>query len=345
METSTTLFISLVFILLGISCSNDIDLTSDWKDVPIVYGILSRTDSVHYIRVEKAFLDEEKSALETAKISDSLYYPNAVVQIKKLNSNEAPLVFQEVDAAQEGYPREDGLFATAPNIIYKLEMPSGTFLEAETDYELLVDRGDNFLLVTSETTVISDINITAPKIAELSTPFNWGDYDWQLTIRWRAKVPTAFFDVVFYIHLEEFDIDDSLEPKPVVLEWVVKRNQLARSASSNGIISMETSVSAENFYRFIAAKLESQPEVFRKFKSMDLMIRSGGSEFLEYIQLRQANFGITSSQVIPEYSNLSSGIGLFSSKNKIVLEGYQVNSSTIDSLIDGMHTKDLNFRW
>jgi len=345
MKTATiTLFIS-VFLLLFISCSNDIDLTSEWKDVPIVYGLLSRTDSVHYIRIEKAFLDDDKNALEIAQIADSIYYPNAFVQIQKLNSDEDPLIFQRVDAALEGYEREDGIFATTPNYVYKMELPSGEFLEENVEYEFLLDRGDNFPIVKAQSTIISDIDITAPKVSDLSTPFNWGDYNWSLNIRWRAKEPTSFFDIVFYVHLEEYDVNNPFVAKPITLEWVIKKNLLSRTAANNGIISMQQGVPAENFYKFLAAKLEPQNGVIRKFKSMDLLIRSGGQEFLEYIQLRQANFGITSSQVIPEYSNLSSGIGLFSSKNKILLEGYQVTNGTIDSLINGEHTRDLNFQF
>ena len=344
MKTKLPFLIAFVFLLLGNSCSNEIDLTSDWIDVPIVYGLLSKTDSIHYIRIEKAFLDDNRSALDIAQIPDSVYYPNASVEIKKLNSSDAPLVFEKVDAALEGYEREDGVFATSPNYIYKMILPDGESLEAGTDYELTLDRGENFPIVTAQTTIISDIEVTAPKIPDLSTPLNWGDFGWELKIRWRAKAPTAFFDVVMLVHIEEYNVNNPTEPELITLEWLLKKNQLSSGASNNGIISMSMSVPAENFYRFISAKLDSKPGVYRKFKDMDLLIRSGGPEFLEFIQLRQVNFGITSTQVIPEYSNLSTGLGIFSSRNKILLEGYQVTNGTIDSLIDCDWTRDLNFQ-
>jgi len=147
-----------------------------------------------------------------------------------------------------------------------------------------------------------------------------------------------------FVNIEEYDVDNPTEPELITLEWLVKNNQLARTPSSNGIISMITTVPAESFFTLIAAKLEPKNGVYRKFKDMDLLIRSGGPEFLDFIKLQQANYGITSSQVIPEYSNLSSGLGIFSSRNKILLEGYEVTSATIDSLIDSDRTRDLNFR-
>ena len=68
------------------SCSNDFDLVDTWKDIPIVYGLLNVNDSVQYIRVEKAFLDEETSALVIAQEPDSLYYGNISVELEERNS-------------------------------------------------------------------------------------------------------------------------------------------------------------------------------------------------------------------------------------------------------------------
>ena len=187
-------------------------------------------------------MDDEISALEIAQIADSVYYPNASVQIKKLNSTEEALVFERVDATLEGVEREEGIFTTSPNYIYKMQLPVGESFEAGSEYELTLDRGEDFPIVTAQTTIIADLEVTAPKAPDISIPLNWGDYRWELKIRWRAKAPTAFFDVVILIHIEEYNIDDPTEPEIITLEWVLKKNQLARNASNNGTISMEVAV-------------------------------------------------------------------------------------------------------
>lgn len=61
------LLLLLPFGLFLSACANDFDVTAPWKEIPVVYGILSPQDSAHYIRVEKAFVDPEKSALEIAR--------------------------------------------------------------------------------------------------------------------------------------------------------------------------------------------------------------------------------------------------------------------------------------
>ena len=53
-KTLLTLFL-LTFLA---SCDNDLEITSDWKDIPVVYGILNSQDSVNYVKLNKAFLGQ-----------------------------------------------------------------------------------------------------------------------------------------------------------------------------------------------------------------------------------------------------------------------------------------------
>ena len=47
--------IALAFIA---SCDNDLDIIAEWKDISVVYGILNAQDSVHYVKLNKAFLGQ-----------------------------------------------------------------------------------------------------------------------------------------------------------------------------------------------------------------------------------------------------------------------------------------------
>jgi len=35
----------LLLLFLATACSNDFELTSDWKDIPVVYGLISKKDT------------------------------------------------------------------------------------------------------------------------------------------------------------------------------------------------------------------------------------------------------------------------------------------------------------
>jgi len=72
---TTTLYLLIILAILGItSCSNEFTLTAPAQEIPIVYGLLSRADDTHYIRVERAFIEEATSGLELAQQADQLYF-------------------------------------------------------------------------------------------------------------------------------------------------------------------------------------------------------------------------------------------------------------------------------
>ena len=81
----------------------------------------------------------------------------------------------------------------------------------------------------------------------------------------------------------------------------------------------------------------------RVYRGLDFVIDAGGEDLWNYIQVGNANTGITSAQEIPRYTNISEGLGLFSSRSSLVAEGYGIHQRTRDSLIDGSITAHLNF--
>ncbi|MBK8706480.1 MAG: hypothetical protein IPN33_24890 [Saprospiraceae bacterium] len=116
-------------------------LEAEWKDIPVVYAFLDPTDSVHYVRVEKAFLQQGGDAREIAQIADSLYYDNATVQLQKVGSSQL-YTLEKVDGNLEGFPREGGVFATAPNYLYKIRQ-SNINLVGGNEVRFILNRGDD----------------------------------------------------------------------------------------------------------------------------------------------------------------------------------------------------------
>src|ERR1044071_7961899 len=83
------------FFLLGLTalialtgCEKDFEVAAPYKDIMLVYGIIDPLDSAHYIRIQKAFLDENKSAIEMSKIPDSSYFSNLAVKIQEYTGTD-----------------------------------------------------------------------------------------------------------------------------------------------------------------------------------------------------------------------------------------------------------------
>ena len=82
----------------------------------------------------------------------------------------------------------------------------------------------------------------------------------------------------------------------------------------------------------------------RKFISMNPVVIAGGKELAEFIRIKQANTGLTGSELVPTYTNLSEGLGLFTSKSTASRGELTLTPPTRDSLRNGQFTKTLNFQ-
>ena len=107
------LFISVFFV----SCKTDFDITSEWKDITVVYGLLDQSDSVHLIKINKAFLGDG-NALQYATIEDSSSYGNNL-EVKLVEKNGTSVVQDIVFDTTSYYPKDSGLFYYPHQLLYK----------------------------------------------------------------------------------------------------------------------------------------------------------------------------------------------------------------------------------
>ena len=69
---SILLFLSLIFIT---SCSTKLDVNAEYKDITVVYGLLNQNDSIHYIKINKAFIGDDNAYYMAADPKLSNYNP------------------------------------------------------------------------------------------------------------------------------------------------------------------------------------------------------------------------------------------------------------------------------
>ena len=312
-----------------LSCDNELNVTADWKDIPIVYGILSPVDSLHYIRIEKAFLDPTTSALEQAQIADSFYYASLDAVIVDVASGER-FQLEEIDGNLEGLVRDEGTFAASPNLLYRVTQDD-IRLKANQRYRLEINRSDRLPLVTAETVITQKPQIKRPFFQELLR----FQYPNQFKVLWQEAENAFFYDVRLIFHYAETDPDNQGELIEKSLNWRIARN----------VTFSEVEILGITFYEYLRAELEASPSINRVFRAIDVEVQSGGLELFEFRKIQQANTGITSvGGDIPQYTNLSEGLGILTSSNSDLEKGYELHPETMDSLRFGSITGPLNFQ-
>ncbi len=326
----------VAFIFCGIffACANDLDLIEEGNDIPIVYGLLSAQDTAQYLRVEKAFADESISAVDLAMDPSNLYYENArVALIHEATGQE--YIFEEVDGNAEGYQREEGIFANAPNTLYKKLSSEINLIEGDS-YRLEVLKDDSDIPVTAQTLLVANSCIKKPGEMGLIDLRPNSTY----TLQWRGNETLALFDIYFEINVLEKDnsvAGSAFQPR--TYEWKV----LEGFAVEPDVGNIEHQLDGINFYSFMSGALEKDPKWERVFRDINVIILGGGVELQDYRSVGLANLGITSSQDIPVFTNLSEGRGIFSSITRSEVLNVPLNGLSLDSLTTNALTRDLGF--
>ena len=103
----------------------------------------------------------------------------------------------------------------------------------------------------------------------------------------------------------------------------------------------EYQIYGQAFYQFIGRSVKDDPSIYRestKFK-MDFIFTVGAEEFYTYYLINKPSTSINDN--IPDYTNLSSGKGLFSSRSTRIYPDKELNNASRDSLIYGLFTRGL----
>lgn len=335
----------ILFVCLSLaSCSNEIDLTADYQEISVVYGILDSANEKQYIKIMKGYLDPQTNALDQAQIADSIYYPaNLIVKITERESGKT-FDLQRVngDTLTPPITKEEGIFSTSPNILYQLSEK----LKKGNNYDLYIENPNTGKIIKSSTPLLGRFSITYPpssvinrfRIAFYKNPRG-------LEITWATPTYGKIYDLQIGFSYLEWGINQSKSEAVLkTVEYTTATGLI--SSSTNGGESLTYALEGDAFFSKLAELIPEDTSVYRAASdtAFDIRINAGEEELYKYILVNNTLLNdITQLSAKPEYTNIENGIGIFSSKASISRKGIPIGQSSLDSLSCGQFTKGLNF--
>jgi|JI7StandDraft_1071085.scaffolds.fasta_scaffold11121_5 hypothetical protein len=331
----------VVISLFLVSCSNEFELTEQGEDVPVVYGVISAQDTALYIRVEKSFVSETVSGNELALDPKNLYYDDIQVMLKHTKTGK-DFTLRRVDGNKEGYQRDQtGVFANSPNYLYKIKRSEINLIPSD-EYQIIVKKSDGQILTNATTPILNVMTDAKQDVNPKPSATLAFGYTSDFKVEFFPDNNSVIHDIILTINYREIDAKGIELRKSV--DWVAGNNTSNKVGANN----YSHSVKGISFYQFLGGNIPANDPanpVTRRFDNITLKIVSGSQAIKDYISIGQINLGITSSGEIPVYSNLSNGArGLFASKATFVREGMAITNTTMDSLRNGIYTRQLNFK-
>lgn len=346
-------YFALPALLLASACSNDFEVTAPWKEIPVTYAILDANAPAQYIRVEKAFLDEQVSALRIAQIADSLYYPAGDISVflEQLNGTTVVKSSQltRVDGRDEGIVRDSGVFANQPNWLYKLSTTGSDTLIEGAKYRLVIKRANGKPDITGTTTIPNAFRWAEPIATTLSSVVPKLNFDTagKVDVAWRTDENGVFFNVSLTMKYKETDpITGQTIGAPITLVWDMAKNVKRNDTPSTTTppLNYKGSFESPSIYEFLHDHIAPTNDRHRYFLELSFTVEGGGKEIERFLETISANSGITGAEVIPLYSNMSEGYGLLTGKNKYTQGSIRMGTQTIERIMEHPLTKALNFR-
>lgn len=311
------LLLGSLFAALFTACSTDIDINAEWKDTTLVLGLLNTDHQTHFIRIHKAFLDEERSAFEVAQIQDSLYYNNLIVKVERIRGTTVLETYTcvQIDTAI----LQPGIFASPDLILYRFSTDS--VLDVNSTYRLVVETPFNNV-VTSELNPIG-----FPRNLPNGLPPNTIPPPNYAGINWSSQVPQVFlaqpanarrYDMTVRIYYDEwnrFTVTPTDTPglQLKYLDWKAELNQQFDVINSNSVTQLR--VPGRNMFSFMNSSIPKDESLNRRLRGTLFVFDFADDDLNTFLQINNPSSSLV--DVRPTFTNITNGIGIFAARRSV----------------------------
>lgn len=331
MKYFALLLILLPFILTFNSCKTDFDVTADYKDITVVYGILNQNDTVHYIRINKAFLGDG-NALEYAQNPDSSSYgANIDVTLEEVAESGGTNVMNLDTITLTN--KDSGTFYYPNHLVYTVK----AVLHPKSTYNLKIRNRKNGNEVSSSTKLVHDFSVTKPISGTKSLNFKKASTSSQ-KFEWISAVNGRLYQPVLLFYFKE-----TSSPGDTIIRSIEWPFSSKRSTSLGGGEYMAVEYLNAEFFNICNSKIPyadlslENAVLGRKADHVELIFTVVADDFSTYLDVSEPATGVLMEK--PEYSNITNGIGVFSARYRKTLT-FQLGK---DTQMDLWNSTDIKF--
>ena len=332
--TSLLRFLLPALFLFG--CSTDLEINAPYKNITIVYGLMSTKDAsdVHFVKINKAFLGDG-DAFVFAQVRDSNEYRNdeLLARVEQLSNGQVVNTWTLNDTVITD--REPGTFYSPDQTLYYFT----AVLDEASEYRIVCDvKGEQ---ITARTAIVNNFSIQSadanPNIT-INLKVSNGYADWELnwsTGRYGKRYET-------YYRFNYGEVRGVGDTTWVSITRLMGVNTAAGDITDNVNESMNASLVGEDFFRGIGNLVVEDPTVIKRvYKGIDFLFEVAGEDFHTYLTLANPTTGIVEER--PDFTNVTNGYGLFSSRYSKQVIGKRLSNDSVDELVNGQYTGTLRF--
>jgi hypothetical protein len=334
------------------SCETKVDLTGEYKDTTIVYGLIDLRAEKQVFRINKTFLGEG-DAFDMALIGDSSEYNTADVEawLEFGNNLTVQLNPEIVPQRQPGafYDTNVLVYTTTENLAVTnngtlVDLNSNNISGLVNEYRLKVKVKDRLLQSSTVPVVLRNQNISEPIADVQGSTF---DSD----LKWLAPGGTVYYNRNFkhstiangaryertiYFKYREHYLNGDPVDKSIVFPMGSRD-----VPPTSGIQEFVLPYNPEDIFSLIKNSLSCDGNIsYRTFLSVDFVLSVAGEDLATYMSVNAPLTGVVTER--PDFTNIEGGLGIFSSRNTIT-RSKKFHIDTRIALYTGPYTGALCF--
>ena len=311
------LFLSTATLFLT-SCSEEILPSTDGKKTAIVFATLDIRDTIHFVKITKAFYGGGNQ-VELAKIPDSSYFKQVDAVVKEYSNGALTRTFILKDTIISN--KEEGAFYAPEQKLYYFETTSAPLIgNGTTKYQFEADINNGEFKVTSE-------RIELVHDMVINTPSTTSEIKFEKDNNTNAYKTASFtfnagsskkIEAKLYIDFEEYNSVNNVDNLKYskTIEWKIGEIE-SDDIPASGAVS--ASAEGETFYNLIKDNVSSDSDIIkRKFKGMRILINGASTELQKYLLLNKPSSSLSQSKTSFTNLTVSNGhrvVGIFASRS------------------------------
>ncbi|MFH0761303.1 MAG: hypothetical protein V2A67_07345 [Bacteroidota bacterium] len=327
--------VTLILVVLLVSCANDIDLfRQDQEKEYVVFGLLNSSDPLQQVKVRLTSISD--APLEEL-ITDSSEFSapeNLQVMVQEwYNQDYAIYNLEPVD-----YEKEPGVFFNTRNTIYESRFNP----DMDMEYKLIISNPDSGDLITSKIVPVPAPILGAPSWPWIHYSFSY-DAD-PFNIRFK-EVPRVYVYLIrFTIRYLEvgFGNDSVIRENSYVFKPRYSNDppeyEATRENSGNEHNRSMTKIYTYNVMRISIP--DRDQVLYRQLICFKVSVWGGDQNLRNYIELGTK---FTDNRRYM-FSNINNGIGVFGACSYSACDGVLPDQAFLDSLPLNTRTASLKFR-
>ncbi len=304
------LFALATFIGLTLSlssCNEDIEKTGPFVETAVVYGLLNQADTVHYIKVTRAFIGPG-NALEIAKIPDSSYFNSVTGTVRELTSGRVFTLRDTIIPNKE----TNGAFYAPEQKVYYFTTQATSPLDENSIFKLDLNINNGAFKITGETELVRGITSS---ISGQNQPFKFVDGstgDYKTTTIMVSNTGNAHqINTTVEVNFSEWTGTDTTVR---TFLWNLGDAEVQPNSSQS------FQANGATFYELIRDNCTEDATIERKINSMTAHITGGSEVLYNYILVNEPSSSLAQSK--PTYTNLEATnghpvVGIFAARQTV----------------------------